>query len=276
MTSPTIVSSQPAIPAASNAAPAAAPQQAGSGAPPAAGDAAALKAEIDALKGQVSEQQRTAQFWYEKATKPGAGGQGPGDKTPAPEPEDTTDLLDLITTQGPKGLNAYLKKQGLVSRDQVEAMVNTKAAQLAKETELVGRYADLKDQNSDFFKATAAEYGELVKGGVPQHLAMEMAAERAELRGIRSGKLKTPAQQTEEAKAQKEADRLARIKAQGGDRGNRAPAETEDDDVLSDNDRAAVKQLAEALDISVEDAEKRYVARAKQGVNVGLRLDRRR
>ena len=37
---------------------------------------------------------------------------------------------------------------------------------------------------------------------------------------------------------------------------------------------AAVRNLAEALEIPVEDAQKRYIARAKAGVNVALKLDR--
>ena len=65
------------------------------------------------------------------------------------------------------------------------------------------------------------------------------------------------------------------MKAQSGDRNSRASETEEGDDELSDNDMAAVRNLADALEIPLEEAQKRYIARAKSGVRVALKLDRR-
>lgn len=239
-------------------APAGSPQAgAGSGAE----DLAAIKAELETLKGRVAESDRNAQFWYDKATS----------AKPAPQPapaatddDDKTDVLDVITTKGVKGLGELVdkvaKKRGWVSREEAETLVNSKAAQLTTEQQLLKDYPDLADKSSEFFQSTAQVYGELKKSGIPDHLAMEMAVERTELSFIRSGKHKTPQQQKDDDKAQREADRLARIKAQSGDRGNRQPEGAEDDDELTPEQ----KHIAAAMGIT----EEAYKARAKQGVRV--------
>ena len=251
--------------------PAAAPATQAAAAPP-TDDLKTLRDEIASLKGTVAEHQRNAQFWYEKAAKGAAVEPKPKAEPEQAEPE--VDLLDLITTQGAKGLTAYLKKQGLVTRTEseryAENLVNTKAAQLSAEQELRGEYPELGNEKSDFFLATATHYGELKKQGVPEVTAMRLAAKSAELDGIRAGTIKTPAQK----RSDQEAERRTRAAAGAGDRGGRTPQGAEDDDTLSADDMAAVRNLAEALEIPVEDAQKRYVARAKAGVNVALKLDR--
>jgi len=228
------------------------------GSPPAAAaappiDAAAFQRQIDELKEQVAEGQRTAQYWADKAKAAPA-------PVKAADPEDDTDILEVITTKGGKGFDEMAEKRGFVKIDKVEALINTRAASLTKEQELITEYPDLKKKDSEFFKATAVTYGNLVKGGTPQPLAMELAAKQTELEFIRSGKIKLPG--AEQTKAEKEADRLARVAAQAGEGGGRRPsaqADEGDEDLTSEQ-----KHIADAMGISHEA----YAKRAKAGVSI--------
>jgi len=216
--------------------------------------AADYQRQIDELTERAAENQRTAEFWALKA-KAGAPAAA------AAETEDDPDVLEAITTGGAKGFDALAKKRGFVQKDEVEALINSKAAQLTKEQELIGRYPDLKTKGSEFFKATAAHYGSLVKSGTPEPVAMELAAEKAELDFMRSGKIKLAG--AEPTKAEKEATRLARVAAQSGEPGGRraAAAAAEDDDELSPEQI----RIADAMGVSHEA----YLKRAKAGVKMG-------
>jgi len=216
--------------------------------------------ELAALKAEIAENKRATEFWYDKATR-----QAPAPAAVAePEPEDDTDLLDLISTQGAKGFDAFMRKRGYASRAEVEQAVNSKAAQLSAEADLIGRFPDLRDKSSVFFTATAQAYGELKRQGVPEALAMSLAAERAELAGYKGGTIKTATQKTADAKADKEATRLARIKAQGADRPARATDQDEEDD---DELNAQELHICEAMGITPEA----YKARAQKGVQMGMK-----
>jgi hypothetical protein len=245
------------------AAPPAPPAAAG----PSAEDLAARQAEIDALKAENTSLRHSSEFWAQRAqaTPPApAAAAAP----PEPEPEDNTDLLDLLTTGGPKAFDRYMKSKGYVTRTEAEemasAIANSKASQLTTESQLLSKYPDLANKQSEFFRATASHYGELVKEGVPEQLAMKIAAERAELDGFKSGKVKTPAQRTTDQAAEAERKRQARISAQAGDRGNRpaADAEPEDDDTTLTE---AQKAICRGMDIS----EEAYIARLKKGTALG-------
>jgi hypothetical protein len=236
--------------------------------PAPAGDAAAHQKEIDDLRAQLSESQRGMQYWYEKVS----GGGEPAPAKPAADADADVDVLDLITTKGLKGLDEVLAKRGFARQTDVDAKVEARAQQLVKETQLVGQYPELKDPKSEFFKSTAAHYGQLKKQGVGEALAMEIAAQRTRLELLESGKAETPAQRKKKDDDQKEADRRARIAAQAGDRGNRAPEGSEDDDTVTPDEQKSIERLAEALDISVEKATERYKARAKKGVQVSSRF----
>jgi hypothetical protein len=238
-------------------------------------DVKALQDKIAALESDSAESKRAAQYWAEKART--SATPPPKEKEPEAEPE--TDMLDLIASRGAKGLDEFLVKRGYTKASDVENRVNSKVAEVTKERQLMEQYPDLKKEDSDFFKATAGVYGELKKRGFSTIDAMELAAERTELQFLKTGKLKTPDQQKSDAKAQKEADRLARITAQGGERGNRVPVDSEedDDDTPSADELKSIKFLADSLEIPMEEAQKRYIARAKGGTNmtpgasVGLR-----
>jgi hypothetical protein len=240
---------------------------------PPAEDLATIKAELAAAKADAAEKTRVADYWYQQRSQATAA---PPEPKPEPEPEEDIDVLDALTTKGVKGLDEILSKRGYVRADEVDARVNSRANQMAAEHELLTQYPDLGKSDSEFFQSTAQHYNDLRKQGVPDAVAMRQAARNAELDGIHSGKVKTPAQKTTDTTAQRQADRQARANAQAGDRGGRQAVDLSGDDELSDNDHAAVRQLADALDITEAAAEKRYIARAKAGVNVALKLDRRK
>jgi len=245
-------------------------------------DVAALQKELDTLKSQAAEAQKATQFWYEKATAAG-GGKGADKAADKPaESDEEVDVLDLAAKGGKefdKYLNKWARKNGYVSRDEVESTVNTKAATLAKESELLENFPDLKDRKSEFFKATAEAYGELKRNGVPETMAMELAAKQVDRDWLRSGKAKTPQQQSEERKAQREQDRLARIQAQGSDRGGRRAADLddEDDDSISPEEQRIISGMLvgqpgkDGKPMSYEQAVEAFKARAKAGVKVSRR-----
>jgi hypothetical protein len=216
----------------------------------------AIQRQIDELKAAIGEKDSAIQFLTEQAKTRAAP---PKTETPADD-EDDADVLDLITSKGSKGLEKLLEKRGFVRAKDVDERVDAKANALVKEQHLIKTYPELEDKSSEFFKTTAQHYGNLVKAQVAPALAMEMAAERAELQLIREGKRQTPQQKTDAEKTEREAERRARISAQGGDKGVRAAREAEEDDELSDQQ----KHIARSMGIT-EDA---YKARAKQGVSV--------
>lgn len=225
-------------------------------------DAAGLQKQIDDLKAASEENARAADFWKKKAETPAPTRAAAEPAAPAEEEED---VLDILATKGAKGLVALLAKSGYVRGEEVDARVNQKASEIQKEQALVAQYPDLKKENSEFFKETALAYGALVKQGVSKAVAMEMAAERTELKFLREGKMKTPTQQADEAKAEKDRLKRDRIAAQAGEgvRG-RAPVEEEDDAELTPEQ----KHIADQMGITHEA----YAARAKKGVQMkGIR-----
>jgi hypothetical protein len=194
---------------------------------------ARLTAELTASKATAAEKNQAAEFWYAKANAK------PEEKKEAAT-EEEVDLLELIG-KGGKNFEAWLdkrsEKRGYMSREDVEKLVQQKSVQLIKENQLVDRYPDLKDKASDFFKATSAEYIALKKLGVGDAIAMEMAAEKVELAELRSGKRKIKSKEDEES------DRLDRVRAQGGDRNRRTPADRDRSDTLTAEDKAMIKRF---------------------------------
>ena len=225
-------------------------------------DAAALQQQIDDLKEQVAESNRTAAFWAEQAR--GFSQQRPvepGEPEPEPEPEDEPDVLEAITANGVKGFDALAEKRGFIKRSEVQQMIASESTaartQFSKEQELTARYPELNNRNSDFFKSTAGYYGQLVKSGTPAVIAMELASEKTELEFMRAGKLAPP-----DAKGDRERDRVARINAQSGDGGPRRPAADEaDDQTLTDEQKRIVRGMG--------ITEEAYLKRAKAGVRIG-------
>jgi hypothetical protein len=154
---------------------------------------------------------------------------------------DSEDVLDVLCTEGAKGLARVLKQTGFATSDYVEAALSTSARALAIEQEVTNKYPDLQNQSSEFFRETARHYATLTRDGVPKALAMKLAAQQAELAGVDSGK--HPA--------------TARAKTGAN------PAGADEPDDLDDFQ----KYICEALEVDPE----KYKQRAKDGVRVGSR-----
>jgi hypothetical protein len=238
----------------------------------AAPDLAALQAKVDALTSQVAEGQRTAEFWYQKATAAPAAA-APAPAATAEEPE--VDVLELAT-RGGKAFEAYLegwaKKQGWVKGAQMTEAISQKAAELAAQGKMIAEYPELKNEKSEFFQATAVEYGRLKKLGVSEVLAMEMAAQSTELAFLRAGKTKTPAQLKAEGVSAREQERRDRAAAGGGDTGHRRQEASEESEELTPEQRQIAVALLVDGDTTEEQAIEKYKARAKKGVSMrGIR-----
>jgi hypothetical protein len=228
--------------------------------PPPNPELAAIQQKLTELQASAAEQTRATQYWYDKANEKVAPAKV------APVEDDDTDVLELLTSKGAKGLDELLDKRGFVRKSDMESTVNSKASQVTAETQLVKQYPDLADNKSEFFQSVSENYAALIKEGVKPVLATQMAARETERQFLLAGKIKTPAQKTEETKQQKEAERQARVKAQAGDRGGRAPqAEEEDDEVTPEERRIAINIIKED-GMTDDQAVEAYKARAKKGV----------
>lgn len=192
-----------------------------------AAEAKTLAAEVKALKAQVAEKDDAVRYWHGEAKK-GAKAEPKADE---PDEDEKIDLLDVIGTKGTKGLTAVLRKAGFVSAAEVDQKVEQRTAQVVRESKLVQEFPELSDDKSEFFKATAVEFGKLQRDGMPKAIAMEQAARNVRLAEYEAGTA-TPAAKTKDP----EAERQRRIKAQGGDRGTRRSG-TEDSDALSDDQK---------------------------------------
>ncbi|GEM_PF-5667597 len=231
-------------------------------------DVAALQRQLDDLKAANEESRRTAEFWHSRATE------NPAPAAPAASNDDEADIDVLeLATKGGKAFKAFLtgwaEQNGFVKGEAMTQAINQKAQELAKQGELVAKYPDLKKNDSEFFKATALEYGNLKKlPGITEALAMEMAAERVELRFLREGKVKTPAQITADKAAEKEQARRDRAAAGAGDRGGRratSPEDESDDEMTDAQKQIAIRMLVDD-ETTPEQAIEKYKARATKGV----------
>lgn len=237
---------EPATPAAQTPPPAA-----GSPAEPPV-DVKALQQQIEQLKAESSEKDTAIRYWHEQAKSATAK---PPEKPADTPTADEEDLLDVVAKKGAAGLKEVLKKQGFVDQSEVEQRIEARARVIATENELAARYPELKDQKSEFFKATAGHYGDLIKEGVPHHVAMKQAARMAALDGYESGKRMTDAEKEE---------REARARAQAGASSKGTPAPEVENEDLDETQ----KRICEALGVDPE----KYKARAKAGVRVGGRV----
>jgi hypothetical protein len=237
--------------------------------PAAAADPVALQRQVDELKEQIGEANRTSEFWAGKARAGGAAPQA------AAAAEDDTDVLEAITTGGAKGFDALAEKRGFIKREGVEKLIDERAQSLTTEQNLLQEFPDLKNKQTDFFKATASHYGELIKGGTPQHVAMGLAAKQAQLQFIIDGKIKVGAAAAP-TKEEKEAARLARVAAQGGEgrRGPAAGAGDEDDNELDAQQLNIVRKMLvgtkgkDGKPMDEEQAIAAYKVRARGGVQM--------
>jgi hypothetical protein len=223
--------------------------------------------------------------------------EGPKPREGAPDYSDPTKFVEALSEKGPVAIVEALAQFGILPRDQIltdaakvaNGIVERKAATITADAALVGQYPELKDENSELFKATRIEYRNLV--AVDPKLAKSsatliMAARTAKLALDLKAAQTNGGQQQRRAPANaqpedatgffaddgatpEERERRERIAAQSGDRGHGANRETfaDEGDELSAVQRSVI--AAFNADGGFQITEDAYKNRARNGVQMG-------
>lgn len=218
-----------------------------------------LRKQLRASAKRIRELEESERAWAERARRLSAEEKPHEEEAAADE---DLDVIEALTSDGAKGLDKILRKLGYARVEDVEQRIEQTRAHMTRDAKLIARYPDLADENSDFFRATAQRYQELVKNPALRDSGMllELAAELAE------GDLALRRRQARGGRDfgldddESEEERVERVRAQAGSRGRRAAEQTPDDDELT----PLQKRIAARFGIS-EDA---YRKRARQGVQI--------
>ncbi|MBM3744175.1 MAG: hypothetical protein FJW34_00085 [Acidobacteria bacterium] len=231
-----------------------------------------LRRQIRGERKRIRELEESERAWAERARGRGDAGQTPPAKADATEEEPELDVIEALTSEGVKGLDKVLKKLGYARVEELDAKIEKTRTQLTKDARLLGRFPDLGDENSDFFKATARRYEGLSQnpGIKDSGMLMELAAELAEGDlGLRRASKDDRRRQRDadlddeedrDDGQETEADRVRRVQAQAGSRGRGSAREGADDDELT----PLQKRIAARFGIT----EEAYRKRAKSGVQM--------
>lgn len=218
------------------------------------------------LEERAQQAEQAAQFWQQKA----AGESQPKD-TPKGPPDDDGEEIDIVEALAagdkPK-IRKYFKSLGAVTKEELDGFsdsfveridkrIKTERQAITEETKIYTEFPDLKNADSELFKATREEYQALAGsdfGKSPQ--ALELAAHRA------AARLGTRPANGNAAQGETPEERERRIAAQSGGGKNGKSAEISDDGALT----PAQKRICKQMGIS-EDA---YRKRAQGGIQVSL------
>lgn len=233
------------------------------------------KDEYASLQRQLNETRESEKFWATKAR-----GAQPQAEEPEEEEIDTNGLVPEVTgnddidqaifedpdkwteaiSKGPKAIGQYIKTLGLVSGAEA-AEIAIKAARqeiqgavrgMQADSKLVGDFSDMRDPNSDLFKAAAPIYKQLVElNGGKQTTALLYAA-AGQAKATLAAKAPKPKREDDPYERYDEEDRQARADAQGARRGKSAPVEDDSYSELGPEALAICKQM----NISTEDYQK--------------------
>lgn len=220
--------------------PAAPPAKEGSNgkAPKQPDELAELRKQFDALRKQNEELAASERYWAEQARGRGKPEPDPEEEPEEPEdddPELTDDTPDkLVDDFSTKGVEALVKRGVLtkkaareIIRKEAEKVarqiVDTRVRQVTEDSKLMTEFPELNDPESELYKATQKIYRGLVAEDPALRKsvgALKMAARQAKL------ELKIQARANGRGD---EDERVNRIKAQNGDRGDRYSGGFEDD-----------------------------------------------
>jgi len=225
-----------------------------------------LREENKALRARVSEAEDNVKFWHGKAAQtPKAA------KVEEDEAEDkplSSDLVDAISSGDKKLVTKLFREMGFVSSREVDNKIGQTRAQITEESKLYGKYPELQDNTSEFFKSAAAHYNDLASDPVlaksPKLIEIAAKLAAAEL----GGEEPEPKPKRREAADDEESDRVRRVTTQTGPRGGVKARETADSRTLTAAQANIVKKFqAAGSTITVES----YTARAAKGVRMGNR-----
>lgn len=231
--------------------------------------------DLAAARRQAKESDETARYWAEQARNTPV-------RQPAPEPEkeddfSDVDLVDLITTQGAKGLATVIERMGYAKKADVQAEIVATRSGIAAENALMSQYPELADDQSPFFLATAKIYNQLkadpAMANSPNLINYAARTAKAELAlrndGGRGGRRAAPPAEEDdfEEELTPEEQRAARAGRQNGDRGRRdSRGAGPQGDVLSPMQADIVRKFQS---VGAPLTEESYRRHAKAGVRMG-------
>jgi hypothetical protein len=228
-----------------------------------------LKAELKAERQARVQAERTAQFWGEKAqtaAKPAAAAE------PEPEPTLSVDLVDALTNGDAKAIKRGLRDLGFVSEAEVNERIQQTRSQITQETQLITRYPFLgagQEQTPEFQRASEI-YRELAadphmaKSPKLLETAARMAAAELGQADTRETRRRPVVEIDDED--EQEADRVARVSRQAGDRGRARTNHDPEAEELDSMQRSIVARFR-AAGADIDDT--KYAARARAGIRMG-------
>jgi hypothetical protein len=229
------------------------------------------RAELDALKRESNERAEAAKYWSGLHRQPRANEAAAETDEVDPreflDEEEATDDGDtpekLVNDLASKGA-AGLKARGFLTAKDAEKLIAKKSVEIAQE--LIGRerqkvssdamimaeFPELKDQNSELFKATATRYQRAVAmdpNAKKTPAALYLAAEAARESLKRTAPVKAREEEEEDRynRPEREDDRRRRADSQDGRTRNRG--EVDDRDMLG----SEAKQIIAAMGISEDE-----------------------
>jgi hypothetical protein len=231
-----------------------------------------LRRELRRTGSRIRELEESERHWAEVA-RAGRGAEAEPTEKAAPAEQPEIDVIDAITNEGVKGFEKVLKQLGYVKEADVQDRIERTRGQITQDARLLSKFPDLADEDSEFFAATAKRYEGLKKNnGIRESgMLMELAAELAEKDLARRGDARTGKNRRREEPepddedpdrggVEDEDERVERVRAQAGTRGQRPTRESAASEELSPLQR----RIAKKFEIS-EDA---YRKRAKAGVRM--------
>jgi hypothetical protein len=195
-------------------------------------DAKELARENESLKRQLADSLQVKEFWEARAKetpepKPKAEAKADDD-----DPLESLDILKMITeAEDPKAaakqlksaLRASIKREGYVSRDELNATLQALIGDATAIGLLSQEYPDLANPKSDLFAETQKQLDTLGKNAayknLPHSELQRVAVERAELQLVRSGKRK-PEKETEAERRSRVHEQQGRVGRSGRDTGS--------------------------------------------------------
>lgn len=223
-------------------------------------DVRSVMRELKELKSSIVERDRALEYWRGRA-------EGSGKKDAPAEGEDEEeeislqeDLVDAISSNDAKRVASALKQMGFVREKDVQKAIQSTRQSITRDAELLRKYPDLGDEQSEFFQTATKHFKELCADdprAANDPRSLKTAARMAELELRHAGSA--------------EESRTERIRRQSGERGAR-PSKDSGNDALSPTQRRIIENLRAAGAHIDEDG---YRRRASSGVKMsGIRRGR--
>jgi hypothetical protein len=234
-----------------------------------------VQRELKETRAREKESAASARYWADQARNAPAK---PAEK-PAPVADnlDDVDLVDIITTQGAKGLGSVIERMGYVKRSEVANEIQATRGADRAETAVLAAYPALADNSSPLFAKTAEIWNQLKQdpdmARSPQLMMIAARTAAAELglkadpRGQRQpGRTREPDPDGDDYIQDEDQERSERIARQSGDRGTRPAARGAAAETLNTMQRNLVAKF-KAVGADID--EDRYMRRAQGGVRIG-------